>query len=88
MHFNHPSDRDSLSDAIDELKEFFVATISDLQASVTALTAAVAAVENAPTKLDAADQAVVDSIAAELAAAVTALDAIVTPPVVQPPPVA
>jgi CheY-specific phosphatase CheX len=91
MHFNHPSDRDSLSDAIDELKELFVSTIADLGTAVAANTQAVtdlqAHLAAAGTTLDAADQATVDGIVTGLEANTAALQAIVTPPVAVPPPV-
>ena len=91
MHFTHPSDRDSLSDAIDELKELFVSTISDLGAAVAANTQAVTDLQNhlasAGTTLDAADQATVDGVVTSLSANTAALEAIVTPVVAQPPPV-
>jgi CheY-specific phosphatase CheX len=91
MHFNHPSDRDSLSDAFEELKELFVSTISDLGAAVAANTQAVSDLQthlaNAGTTLDAADQAVVDGVVTGLEANTAALQAIVNPVVAQPPPV-
>jgi hypothetical protein len=75
----HP-DADELQEHIlrafkQSLEEIFMASIADLQAAADQITAAVSALESAPTttRLDAADQSTVDAVAASLSAAATSL---------------
>lgn len=73
------------NDRLEDLLEELVSTLADLSTAVSNLTAAVTAVQNAPSHLDVADQASLDASVVALDTAVKDLNNIVNPPVVVPP---